>query len=656
MLPNVIFCNLQNSGSSAVDPILRDIYRGSGYHITPYGPENTAQLFVDIANNKITYPFYHWTHNSVSMFTGMLRSEECRFIYMHRDPRDAAVSWAHDFQRSGICGDMNYYQILEMVVTRNQPMHVRAAIEWCQSQAKIITFNRVKTEIQEVVYEILDFTGYTRESDECHLSRQQINAIIQQNSFETVTGRMRGEKGNTVRTNYLYRKGISGEWMKEFSSDLILKCHNLIGQEIIKLGYDVVGGINAVSKPCLVQLVSPPFACGVAWLVNALLYLDIRLTNVGFEPGHWKPEGEEWSISEKAESHLRWHLPVLHQRQRYKFPEAINIRWEHRMDFASEEPRQTILYIRDPRDAVYSMYRRNYSESITFTKFLCRPDEWPDHFAGLFQLPPLETFSYYCWFWLEMGKIMPVKIVKYEDCKEDGQALIHSLLEWLGISRDPTQVAEALTSSGFHNAKKAMQQMEIQTGKSFNTARKGAVGEWKSSYNSDELKLIGSIPIHFISEMGYESYTKPVKNRSCQNIREVIKQQFHGASNILVNKWISMTVGGDPPSARLVAEQINKLKLNEHQILRICTVLQAIYYTSSIFNDTRKEQAALALKLFLNLNLFFFEDRSVQCAARYCWERIENNSGLSLYVKKPTSKTVLANIRKTLKLIKRKFT
>ena len=64
---NVIFTNLQNSGSSAIDPILREIFGRSQYFNT-YGPDGTDRLLADLASGKVGTPFYHWSHSPVSIF------------------------------------------------------------------------------------------------------------------------------------------------------------------------------------------------------------------------------------------------------------------------------------------------------------------------------------------------------------------------------------------------------------------------------------------------------------------------------------------------------------------------------------------------------------------------------------------------------------
>mgnify|MGYP003340423752 FL=1 len=91
---NIIFCNLQNSGSSAVDPILKEILTKLNYHIA-YGPDQTEKLRCDIKSGKITRPFYHWTHTDLPFFNFLKNNKYTKFIYLHRDPRDAAISFAN---------------------------------------------------------------------------------------------------------------------------------------------------------------------------------------------------------------------------------------------------------------------------------------------------------------------------------------------------------------------------------------------------------------------------------------------------------------------------------------------------------------------------------------------------------------------------------
>ncbi len=236
--PNVIFCNLQNSGSSAIDPILRDLLRAKGTFVTPYGPEGTSGLRKYVAKGLVGKPFYHWTHDPVKTFRGMIGNPSFRFIYLHRDPRDAAVSWAHDLLQNGACEGMTFREILSMVVTHAQPPHVKAAIEWIKSDCFVITFRQVREDPRGVIRSILDYVDYFDERTGKPLAELQIEEVIDKYSFEKLTGRNRGEEGKMIRTGYMLRKGISGEWKQHFDDELVQKCNKAIGREIVELGYE----------------------------------------------------------------------------------------------------------------------------------------------------------------------------------------------------------------------------------------------------------------------------------------------------------------------------------------------------------------------------------------------------------------------------------
>ena len=69
------------------------------------------------------------------------------------------------------------------------------------------------------------------------LAPPEIAAVIDRHSFERVTGRRRGDEGEIIRSQYMFRKGVSGEWKKHFSRDLARKCEVLIGADLRALGY-----------------------------------------------------------------------------------------------------------------------------------------------------------------------------------------------------------------------------------------------------------------------------------------------------------------------------------------------------------------------------------------------------------------------------------
>lgn len=364
------------------------------------------------------------------------------------------------------------------------------------------------------------------------------------------------------------------------------------------------------------QIVSPPFACGVTWLVNALLELDIRATNAGFEPGHWARGDGGWTMSERAEQHLKWHLPVLHRRRSFAFPEDIDVAWEHRLDFAGRGAAPTILFVRDPRDAVHSLYRRNRAHEIDFESYLKKEDEWPDHFPGLFQLPPLETFAYFCWFWLAMNQAMPVAVVRFEDVKAAPHDSLKAVLRFLGIERPDDRIDQAVESSSFDSARRAMVSMEEQTGTAFKTVRKGEVGEWKSAYPASALKDLGRSALDILAPLGYEDPRPgPAPAPVFDDCRAIVARTLPRALRAPVADLITMTEAGHPPPAAAIAALAAAGRLAEPALTALAAVAQAIYYVRRVFADTSTPPARIALNTFVNLNLSYLGEAPVRSAA-----------------------------------------
>ncbi len=239
--PNVIFCSFQNAGASGIDPILQDLLSHKGYFLTPFGPEETSARFrQELAGGQIRQPFYHWTHDAIGTFDGLVGSERYRFIYLHRDPRDVAVSIAFDYQKRGFAADRTFDAILEMLVLVLLPVQVREARQWVDSGCLVITFEQMKQDTAGLIDRILPHIDYTAVDPALAgkpLSPVEIAAVIEKHSFERVTGRKRGDDGEIIRSQYMFRKGVSGEWKKHFSKDLARKCEVLYGRELRALGY-----------------------------------------------------------------------------------------------------------------------------------------------------------------------------------------------------------------------------------------------------------------------------------------------------------------------------------------------------------------------------------------------------------------------------------
>lgn len=249
---------------------------------------------------------------------------------------------------------------------------------------------------------------------------------------------------------------------------------------------------TGASAPPLAILTSPPFACGVAWLVNVLLELGIRTTHWGTAEGTggsspWRESGDGWTLDEPARGLLKWHLPILHRDEPLRFRDGLEVVWEHRLDLARKPGGAVILYLRDPRDAIHSLYRRNYAQALGYHAYLDRPDVWPDHFPDLFFLPPPETYLLFVLFWLTVGETVPLLTVTFEGMRADPVGTVRRVLAHLGQARPDDEIVRALERSDFHAARQAMLRTSAEQGTERLTAAKGEVGEWRTTHDDAAL-------------------------------------------------------------------------------------------------------------------------------------------------------------------------
>lgn len=256
------------------------------------------------------------------------------------------------------------------------------------------------------------------------------------------------------------------------------------------------------------HLVSAPFACGLGWLVNILLHLGIRTTYADLLSDHWIPAGSDAGSGEvecgpAAHDHLRWFLPVLHEQRRFRFEPDLELLWAHRLDFALQPGRPTILFVRDPRDAIYSLYRRYHDEAMTFAEYLRRPGEWPPHFPGMFSLPPPETWAYFHLYWLAVGAWEPLHLVRFETMRQDPVAVTEAVLAFLGVGRSREAIHQAIEGSTFERARDAMERTAGETGTTFRVARRGMVGEWREVYGREDLEVFGGPARLAMQVLGY---------------------------------------------------------------------------------------------------------------------------------------------------------
>lgn len=230
---NLIFANLFYSGSSAIVPILEDLLRTTGINVLNYGPESTQRL-VDTPPDPI---YFHWTHDAPEFFQPFFDKGEIRVAFLHRDPRDVFVSYLEDHIHRGIVKREDAQILARRAPYGNFANQIRSAVSWVKlaetQPIKVLRFDDLKRNTVDTTVDVLRFYGLDVNDA---LTAQVQDLYNTKHSFEASSKRERGSEG-MIRTRYMIRKGISGEWRERFDKDAIVAWEECLGEEIRFLGY-----------------------------------------------------------------------------------------------------------------------------------------------------------------------------------------------------------------------------------------------------------------------------------------------------------------------------------------------------------------------------------------------------------------------------------
>lgn len=208
------------------------------------------------------------THDPVSI-SRLADIRDLRTVYLIRDPRDIVISMyfrlygtkenvgcgtyigelneelkearllamfeGGEFQRSGCY--VNHFPDLKWIAS-----NFAAGIS--QANIKLIKFEDLHRSPSDVYRGLISWLGFDKEPFIPPLSDKELEEIIHLGSFELQTKglRQRGEESsavvmqNGVQTSC--RKGVPGDWRQHFSARVKARCKELIGNELIYLGYE----------------------------------------------------------------------------------------------------------------------------------------------------------------------------------------------------------------------------------------------------------------------------------------------------------------------------------------------------------------------------------------------------------------------------------
>lgn len=191
-----------------------------------------------------------------------------------------------------------------------------------------------------------------------------------------------------------------------------------------------------------IYLPSPREPSGATWLINCLLELGIRTFR--YSPlGMWHREKDRWVLSAHERLLRKW-LPALSDHQSFEFREDIEVQWMHEWRSARHADAQILYFVRDPRDALYSRYKRE-APQLGFAEFAAFPDVHT-------LLDKVVNWKLFNEAWLSHPRLT---VVRFEDYKVDAEATLEKVLDAMGLQYGAADIARAVQRSTYERAAEA---------------------------------------------------------------------------------------------------------------------------------------------------------------------------------------------------------
>ena len=242
-----------------------------------------------------------------------------------------------------------------------------------------------------------------------------------------------------------------------------------------------------------VDVVSPQFPCGAAWLANAFLELDVALPELwGFDTGR------EWNCHDGLSTYVATDLPwrqtlaSLRVGRTFHFRPDVQPRFSHAFPWKPDIAPRIVLITRDPRDALYSEWQRHRRNlqlpaSTGFKEFVQQP-----FFGG--PISNIDMLWLHLHTWLTLRKDHPARIyvLRFEDWKHDPLGALSSLMDWMGFSIAESAGRRATEASDVRHLQTIEAGLEAKDRNCRQFNRRGAANEWRESWDALWFEVFGT--------------------------------------------------------------------------------------------------------------------------------------------------------------------
>ncbi len=247
-------------------------------------------------------------------------------------------------------------------------------------------------------------------------------------------------------------------------------------------------------KPIKIFLISPREPSGATWLINCFLELGIKTSRETLGD-MWMPIAGGGYVLNPVENHLKKWLPILARQEVFHFPRNIEVQWAHHWPKRQHAGHRIVYFVRDPRDALFSRYRRE-SPDLSFQEFLDFPD--PQTL--------LDKASNWCLFnelWLSQPDI---RAFRFEDYKQDARRTLEAVLGFIDLHVDEPALLRALDASTFEKAADAEKKYRAENPDDLQLINRASqVGNWRASDDAASIAAIADRASALLARFGYDA-------------------------------------------------------------------------------------------------------------------------------------------------------
>jgi hypothetical protein len=324
-----------------------------------------------------------------------------------------------------------------------------------------------------------------------------------------------------------------------------------------------------------IYLMSPREPSGATWLINCLLELGIK-TYRNSSSEMWVRHGQHYRLAPHEEILKKW-LPALWDHPSITFRNDVEVEWSHVWPSSNHDDFQVIFFTRDPRDSLFSRYKREASDQ-TFEEFV----RFPDVNTLLDKAHNWRLFNFS---WMAHPNH---KVFRFEDYKKNDAEVLSRVLEFIGLEYSQKDIVHALAASTFARAAEAEVKYRAAHPEDQELInRSGKAGEWRQGgIPANVVNYIETVCADAMRTQGYV----------CMDHITPVAADYSGLANTLpfmqktqLPEWSRLHQKGDDLAAAALEvartidrEKLKRAGLRAYEVVRLLDSLALMARASNL--------------------------------------------------------------------------